>query len=556
MAADYTRQWIQFFTGCGIPEDVATTYGLIFNENRIQKNMLLDLNKEYLRDMGITVMGDVIAILRHAKVVHDKYAREQVLSEPSEKLDNYLLNDGGSPTKPATPMKRVLEHYTRKYESSEMDVSPKRVQIQIENDKSLVNVPKKLAHRIGIQNKTGVRQKIEAPSMRSDDLVPGKLEVPVPKTRRVLPEEEGGYTVKMPSGVTERSKKLLEKAKLRQNKTVFDRLGESSVSSTSDVTSASGTTVSKLSGNREKTASSVFSRLGEKSSLVTSTSSNGDSPDLVDQLPYRGILKSNVARKPVKTRRGLSPNSTMRADKELHLSKTNNTKVKKINLKERLGTAVKGKQTPSTGAKNLNRIQIITTFEEEDEPPPKVQTLSKRFESVNAANDSFKEKKNVLDGVGTLRSEMMQAKSKVSSTTQLPEVKRGMKRRLADANHDFDSLDGAQSKKVRFGQTTQRLIPGNAADFTAAAREYRNLAMRIGNNEISETKAKLTLTSGVRIGPLNSDKMKQKLSVKDRIGVSMLPKAGRVATDLKKKRSLKLNNRLKKRPISIHDRLG
>lgn len=63
---------MKFFTEAGIPDSAAATYALMFVENRIQCNMLLELNKEYLRDMGITPLGDVIAILRHAKNVHEQ----------------------------------------------------------------------------------------------------------------------------------------------------------------------------------------------------------------------------------------------------------------------------------------------------------------------------------------------------------------------------------------------------------------------------------------------------------------------------------------------------
>lgn len=54
-----------------------------------------------------------------------------------------------------------------------------------------------------------MKKKIVAP-IETSESKKSKLEVPVPKVRRVLPECEGGYKIKMPSGSTERSKKLLE----------------------------------------------------------------------------------------------------------------------------------------------------------------------------------------------------------------------------------------------------------------------------------------------------------------------------------------------------------
>ncbi|XP_055030716.1 uncharacterized protein C19orf47 homolog isoform X3 [Misgurnus anguillicaudatus] len=65
-----TSEWIQFFKDAGIPPGLAVNYAVAFVDNRIQKSMLMDLSKEIMMDLGITVIGDIIAILKHAKHVY------------------------------------------------------------------------------------------------------------------------------------------------------------------------------------------------------------------------------------------------------------------------------------------------------------------------------------------------------------------------------------------------------------------------------------------------------------------------------------------------------
>ncbi|KAL1462593.1 hypothetical protein WDU94_014418, partial [Cyamophila willieti] len=73
--------WLKFFLDAKIPKSTAEEYTLTFVENRIQSDMLLDLDKDYLNAMGITVMGDIIAILRHAKICHVQNAKKSMLSK-------------------------------------------------------------------------------------------------------------------------------------------------------------------------------------------------------------------------------------------------------------------------------------------------------------------------------------------------------------------------------------------------------------------------------------------------------------------------------------------
>jgi len=81
-----TRQWMKFFLDAGIPPDSSAQYAVTFETNRMGLDMLMDLDKEILRDLNITALGDIISILKHAKSAAAKKAADKVLySDTSDK---------------------------------------------------------------------------------------------------------------------------------------------------------------------------------------------------------------------------------------------------------------------------------------------------------------------------------------------------------------------------------------------------------------------------------------------------------------------------------------
>ena len=61
--------WSNFFLSAGIPSNVVHDYAVTFSQHRIRIDMLKEITKDILLEMGIKAMGDIIAILRHAKSI-------------------------------------------------------------------------------------------------------------------------------------------------------------------------------------------------------------------------------------------------------------------------------------------------------------------------------------------------------------------------------------------------------------------------------------------------------------------------------------------------------
>ncbi len=67
MSSGETFVWLDFFAAAGIPPAHAASYAEVFHDNRMRRDRLADLNKDLLQEMGVSVLGDVLAILKQAR---------------------------------------------------------------------------------------------------------------------------------------------------------------------------------------------------------------------------------------------------------------------------------------------------------------------------------------------------------------------------------------------------------------------------------------------------------------------------------------------------------
>ena len=59
--------WQELLTKIGIPAESARTYAKTFVEESITKDSLTMIDQEVLKELGVTTMGHVLAILKLAK---------------------------------------------------------------------------------------------------------------------------------------------------------------------------------------------------------------------------------------------------------------------------------------------------------------------------------------------------------------------------------------------------------------------------------------------------------------------------------------------------------
>ena len=85
------KEWTAFFRDAGITSSEASTYTAAFVQHNIRSDMLEDLDKEDLRDMGITAIGDIKRILKYAKKDNlDKCKATEGTPELNFKIERWL----------------------------------------------------------------------------------------------------------------------------------------------------------------------------------------------------------------------------------------------------------------------------------------------------------------------------------------------------------------------------------------------------------------------------------------------------------------------------------
>ncbi|KAM6188829.1 uncharacterized protein C19orf47 homolog [Sarcoramphus papa] len=362
-----TSEWIQFFKEAGIPPGPAVNYAVMFVDNRIQKNMLMDLNKEIMNELGITVVGDIIAILKHAKIVY----RQEMCKAATELLCP------GSPNVQAELRRNANSAASRMIANSLSRDSPPTTPLRQRPHASKISVT--------------VSNKLAAMTAGLCDAADENPTIPV-KRRRVTAEMEGKYIINMPKGTTPRTKKILEQqaAKGLQRTSVFDRLGAEAKADT--------TTGGKPTG--------VFSRLGD--ALGTDGDKATESDDDCSVLQYAGVLKK-LAKPPHKE--SAEPGGTIKAKATSSEAKpvTVTTAIQRLRHRNAAGIGTTAKPQPA--ASKIGGISIAAVPVEaqdgdvtstKDKSEPEFRVTIKRTWGCGKVSSTSETPGAQMDSAGTV----------------------------------------------------------------------------------------------------------------------------------------------------------
>ncbi|KAM0733219.1 Uncharacterized protein ACS0PU_012768 [Formica fusca] len=277
MAASLSAYWVKFFKGAGFPQDVATKHAVVFSNNRIKPDMLPDLDKPSLKEMGITLMGDMIAILRYAKKVVEETTCERFLVDTEDVASAPKVN-------PKPVAKKVIKEIGNKTMvslASKTDSTKKIVKPLPTTAKKIMTIKKPISvsntNNTTNQKQTSMKRKLVSEEVYEDDddnwnIVEKKVKATNGKDNTIE------YTVTVPKSSSVRTQVL--KKPVEQKRTVFDRLGDSSVTSTTNLADTTPTfNITGVSKDVFKRSNSVFKRLG-------------DIDDKRDHVTTAGILKN------------------------------------------------------------------------------------------------------------------------------------------------------------------------------------------------------------------------------------------------------------------------
>ncbi|XP_029171748.1 uncharacterized protein C19orf47 [Nylanderia fulva] len=366
MAASLSAYWVKFFKGAGFPQDVATKHAVVFSNNRIKPDMLPDLDKPSLKEMGITLMGDMIAILRYAKKVVEETTCERFLVDSEDVISTPKVTSCNLLMKQPVVKKVVKDTGSKTTVSlaSKTDLTKKIIKPLSTTTKKIVTVKKPISVSNTINQKqttaikTPIKRKLVSDEIYEDDnddwdIVEKKAKATNGKDNSI------DYTITVPKSSSVRTPVL--KKSVEQKRTVFDRLGDSSVTSTTNLADTATTfNITGVSKDVFKRSTSVFKRLGDIDDKRDHVATAGILKNGSGITNSTGILKNRISptvRTTIVTTKRIIPKTTgtMHADHEANKKITLNNKNRILKLKK---DVVLPNVTPSS--ERINKSAVIS----------------------------------------------------------------------------------------------------------------------------------------------------------------------------------------------------